>query len=442
LLVALQDAVVGQGAAADAPDQREFRTWTDRSGRHRTEASFVESKDGRVVLRKKNGATIDVLFESLSDADQKYLRTLGKKPPGENPGDMQGSTGMAKRRGDKASTAVLQAKEVVVTGLGTDPDKAVQNAFSQAIEQTVGLLVDAETVVKNDQLIRDEILTYSRGYMEKYEVVKRWQEDGLHHAKIRAVVARDKLVEKLGGIKVAVQKIDGDGAARQIEFDVKNEEQVAEMLKKAVAGFDMAKLTKVEIVGQPEITRDDANATLTVSVKVSADANRWKEFSRDLRTILAKSATRRVTVTSTGNDGWYDYDGKTERQLDGKGVLVALVTPTNIDGDRLQWEVFRVPAGIQETIKSCLGDLGYRLVIALLDDKDTEVARTSENLHVNTWGLYPIWGDGRAIGPVWQRESGGVWPVLRMKSSLSLSVTDLSKVAKTVAFLEGDTEKR
>ena len=53
----------------------------------------------------------------------------------------------------------------------------MQNAFSEAIEQTVGVLVDAETVVKNDQLIRDEILTYSRGYVEKYEIVRRWEEE-------------------------------------------------------------------------------------------------------------------------------------------------------------------------------------------------------------------------------------------------------------------------
>ena len=31
-----------------------------------------------------------------------------------------------------------EAGEVIVTGVGTDPEKAKQNAFSQAIEQTVG----------------------------------------------------------------------------------------------------------------------------------------------------------------------------------------------------------------------------------------------------------------------------------------------------------------
>ena len=44
--------------------------------------------------------------------------------------------------------------------------------------------VDADTVVKNDQLIRDEVLTYSRGYMERWKVIKRWEEGGQHHATI------------------------------------------------------------------------------------------------------------------------------------------------------------------------------------------------------------------------------------------------------------------
>ncbi len=114
----------------------------------------------------------------------------------------------------------------------------------------MGVLVDAQAVVKNDQLIHDEILTFSRGYVEKYEVVKRWEEDGSHHATIRAVVARDKLVAKLKGMKIAVKELGGDLAARQIDFDAKNEEQAADMFKKALAGFDMAKLaTQDEGIG-------------------------------------------------------------------------------------------------------------------------------------------------------------------------------------------------
>ena len=219
-----------------------------------------------------------------------------------------------------------EAKEVVVTGVGTDPEKAVQNAFSQAIEQTVGVLVDAETVVKNDQLIRDEVLTFSRGYVDKYEVVKRWQEEGLHHATIRAVVAQDKLVEKLRGMKIAMVDVAGELTARQIDFDAKNEEQAAEMFKKALAGFDMTKLTKVEIVGKPEIARNGASAKVRIQVKVSPDRERWKEFSRSLRPILAAIATKRAAVTCKGSETWgpYSEQGRLTKQLEGEGVLVRL----------------------------------------------------------------------------------------------------------------------
>ena len=129
---------------------------------------------------------------------------------------------------------------------------------------------------RSDQLIHDEILTYSRGYVEKYDVVRRWQEDGLHHAKIRAIVARDKLIEKLRGIKIATREVSGELSSRQFQFDAKNEEQAGIMFKKAMADFDMVKLTKVEIVGKPEITRDSANAK--VHVKIKGCCGNWRRL--------------------------------------------------------------------------------------------------------------------------------------------------------------------
>ena len=216
LLLAGLRGAVGQDAAANAVDQPQYRTWTDRAGKHHTEAIFVEAKDGDVTLKKKDGTTIKVPLESLSDADQQYIEQQAAGKP--RPENKRGATDRSvveinTSGGTKPSRTPV--KEVVVTGVGTDPDKAVQNAFSQAIEQTVGVLVDAETVVKNDQLIRDQILTYSRGYVEKYEIINRWQKEGLHHAKIRAVVARDKLVKKLRAIKISVQDVPGELASHK-----------------------------------------------------------------------------------------------------------------------------------------------------------------------------------------------------------------------------------
>ena len=70
-----------------------------------------------------------------------------------------------------SADAQPQVMDVVATGVGADPEQAKQNAFSAAIEQVVGVLVDAETIVKNDEVVRDEVLTFSRGYVNEFKEI-------------------------------------------------------------------------------------------------------------------------------------------------------------------------------------------------------------------------------------------------------------------------------
>ena len=55
--------------------QWEFRTWTDVSGKHRTEAAFLGFENGQVRLKKADGKIIPVAIEKLSDADQEYVKS-------------------------------------------------------------------------------------------------------------------------------------------------------------------------------------------------------------------------------------------------------------------------------------------------------------------------------------------------------------------------------
>lgn len=50
------------------------RTWTDSTGKHKTEAEFVDCTDGVVRLKKDDGAVISVPMEKLSEADQEFVR--------------------------------------------------------------------------------------------------------------------------------------------------------------------------------------------------------------------------------------------------------------------------------------------------------------------------------------------------------------------------------
>ena len=496
LLAGLQEAA-GQDSRGNTSDPPQVRVWTDRSGTHKTEAAFIDFKDGKVTLKKKDGTTVTVPLDTLSEADRDFVKQAvsgerdsaakGEETGPDEPPEPRSKVQQHGRNvvemnlsGRKKSSEASQPKEVVVTGVGIDPEKAVQNAFSQAIEQTVGVLVNAETKVENDQLIRDEILTYSKGYMEKFEIVKRWQEDGLHHATIRAVVAQDKLVAKLKGMKIAVQTVAGELTSRQFEFDAKNEEQAAEMFKKAIADFDMTKLTKVDIVGKPEITREGADAQVHVTVKLSPDISQWQKLSQNLRYVLATAATRRGGLARGRESASVRTGCQLAKQLEGDGMLVSLFTKStvinarttstatkkghhksatthathpdttqHITGEAVQWEVFRVPNIFEPAIKAAASRARYRLVCALLDENDKDLVRItalrSEGSIYRGLGEviynrseYPL-GDIWWIGPVWWRESSNkCMPVFEVTSTLEISQADLAKVAKTVAFLEVD----
>jgi hypothetical protein len=384
------------------------------------EAQFLGLNGEKIRLRTLDGNVWELLPERLIPADRDFVQqAIAAKSDVASIGALAIPSGRSEVQINPLKgqvplpSAHLHGKEVLVTGVGVDPEKALQDAFSRAIEQTVGVLVDAEAVVKNDQLIRDEVLTYSRGYVEKYEIVRRREDGGLHHATIRATVARDKLIQKLKKMKVAMQDVAGEITARQFEFDAKNEEQAAEMLKRTLTGFDMTKLTKVEIVGEPEISRDGSKANVKVSIRLSPDIPRWREFASDLRGVLSRAASKRGAIA------WQNgFFGTRElaNQLAGEGTLVALFIKASISGDRMDWEIFRVPDPLSYAIKDVKSEMPeIRLVCALLGDADREILRVtvyrsgepysglgqaliggSAHPLDNFWCLGPIWWGGDA----------------------------------------------
>ncbi len=66
------------------------RKWTDSTGKHSVEAEFVDLKDGKLRLKRKDGKTITLPIDILSKADQESARALARqtatppKPKGES----------------------------------------------------------------------------------------------------------------------------------------------------------------------------------------------------------------------------------------------------------------------------------------------------------------------------------------------------------------------
>ncbi len=85
-------------------------------------------------------------------------------------------------------TSTALAKNVTVTGMGATPTDAENDALRLAVEKTLGVLVDSETLTENAAVVRDKIYTQSRGFVTDYKVTNRQQVQGVWEVTIDAVV--------------------------------------------------------------------------------------------------------------------------------------------------------------------------------------------------------------------------------------------------------------
>jgi hypothetical protein len=61
--------------------------------------------------------------------------------------------------------------QVKALGVGATSDQAEKAALVNAVQQAIGLFLDSETLVKDEQVIYDKILSVSDGYVSKMEVL-------------------------------------------------------------------------------------------------------------------------------------------------------------------------------------------------------------------------------------------------------------------------------
>ena len=108
----------------------------------------------------------------------------------------------------------------IAQGIGNNPDAALKNALHQAVQQVVGTLVNSESLVKNDDLIKEEILTHSNGFVKNYQVMKKIHplSNGMYSVTIKAEVVEQKLKENNLKTKLVLQIHD------ELVLDVPKEE--------------------------------------------------------------------------------------------------------------------------------------------------------------------------------------------------------------------------
>jgi hypothetical protein len=106
-------------------------------------------------------------------------------------------------------------QEVIARGMGAiiagdlakAEDDASSNALRSAVEQVIGTMVESEVLVRNYQTIEDKIYSYTKGFVEQYQVVNKSQRgETIMEVTIRAVVKKGNLKENLEALGLLISR--------------------------------------------------------------------------------------------------------------------------------------------------------------------------------------------------------------------------------------------
>lgn len=266
------------------------RVWTDTSGKYTVTGTLVREKDGQVHIRLTDGRLVAIDTPQLSKNDSQFIRNAGRgsstgstRAEGVQPPESAPAVDVAVRKPDADSkesgvrSDTAGADDVLADGVGTSREEALKDAFRAAIRQEVGEVVDSEVKVRNDALIKDEILTYSDGYIPRHEVIKATVEGGMHKVSIRARVERRRLVEKLVALKITVKDIDGASETVKVETDREAREAARAMVTKAFVGFPSDQI-EARILESKAVDDEGDHITLAVRLEISPSAGAYQAF--------------------------------------------------------------------------------------------------------------------------------------------------------------------
>ena len=99
--------------------------------------------------------------------------------------------------------AMSEKSEVVITvrGKGETKDEARNAAFRAAVEKAVGVYVDAESLMKNSELVKDRVNTISNADIKKYETIREGRlTSGLYGMEIKAWVEKKAIAPKFADV--------------------------------------------------------------------------------------------------------------------------------------------------------------------------------------------------------------------------------------------------
>jgi hypothetical protein len=171
-----------------------------------------------------------------------------------------------------------QTNEITVTGIGTTLESAEKQALASAIRQAVGAYMDSKTIIENEEVIQDRILSVSNAFIEKYELIgqPKKSSDGLIEIIILAKVKTNQVVQALKEQNLISGEVAGQNLWAEASTKVMNAQDGVAMLEAKIPEFikNSVTITPLGKDGKPQFVKDASGNEVpsTAPAIVSEDA--------------------------------------------------------------------------------------------------------------------------------------------------------------------------
>lgn len=197
-----------------------------------------------------------------------------------------------------------QLVDVVATGYGSTVREATKAALRSAVESVVGTMVDATTLVENDELIENEVLSYSAGMIASAKQIgePKKSADGLYTVKVKASVKKGRLEEKLKAASTVSITLDGADLFARMTAAKDNLSDAEAMIKSVLAKH--ISCVVAEAVpgknGKSPIDIDPKTGEVFVNVRVRVDQTKYTQFVNEVVEKLSSMAEKKVKIKAKG----------------------------------------------------------------------------------------------------------------------------------------------
>jgi hypothetical protein len=177
-----------------------------------------------------------------------------------------------------------------VQGQGDTAQQARDNGFRLAVEQAVGTLIVSETQTRNQRLVRDEIITYASGFVNRFEILRTNTTAQGYQVTMDVWIAESAIAGRLLNDSAGTGSIDGPRLATQVET-LQQERQAGDRLLATVLQDFPRRAFTVEV----EKTRVDFDARRTLQIDVPITVGWSSSYLNSLTETLVRTSQAPVS---------------------------------------------------------------------------------------------------------------------------------------------------